>query len=219
MNDSRTVLIPPGYGRITFGKVELLNLLAAVGALTLAFSIFMFNSGFAPGLEGVSRILFAFGSSLVAVVTGFVLHELAHKVLAQKMGAWAEFRAYPLGLMLAVIVSLLGAIFAAPGAVYIQGTISRKQNGLISIAGPLTNIAIGVTFLMVGIWLNVGLIAIALYWIGWINIILAAFNMLPIPPFDGYKVLKWNLPIYIATTAAAGVMALLVYTGAIFDLL
>ena len=98
-----------------------------------------------------------------------MLHELAHKIVAQRNGAWAEFRAYPLGLVLAVVSALLGFILAAPGAVYIQGAISRKQDGKISIAGPLTNLGLGLAFLGLGLGLQTGLLAIALYWIGSVN--------------------------------------------------
>jgi Zn-dependent protease len=213
MYDPNTVYIPPGYGRITFGRVELRNIALAVGALTLAFTLFFSIYYPIPGLSGAAVYVFALGVSFGAVITGFMLHEFAHKVVAQRNGAWAEFRAYPLGLLLAIVFSFLGFIFAAPGAVYIQGMISKKQNGLISIAGPLVNIVMGVAFLGLGIFINTGLLAVAMYLVGTINVFLAAFNLLPIPPFDGYKVLKWNIPIYIVTFGTAVVLAALVWTG------
>jgi len=114
-----------------------------------------------------------------------------------------------------VVFSLTGFIFAAPGAVYIQGMINRKQNGLISIAGPLVNIALGVAFLGLGIVLHTGLLAVALYLVGQINIMLAFFNLLPIPPFDGYKVFKWSLPAYIISFGASAALFVLVWTGAL----
>jgi Zn-dependent protease len=36
-----------------------------------------------------------------------------------------------------------------------------------------------------------------------LSLMLAVFNLLPIPPLDGSKVLKWNLPIYIIVMALA----------------
>jgi Zn-dependent protease len=207
MYDPSTIYIPPGYGKITFGRIELKNIFMAVAALTFAFTMFFYLYPPVTGLNGMSGLLFAFGVSLTAVLTGFMLHEFAHKVLAQRNGAWAEFRAYPFGLMLAVVFSFLGFIFAAPGAVYIQVMINRKQNGIISIAGPLVNMALGITFLGLGVLLHSGLLAAALYLIGSINVFLAAFNMLPIPPFDGYKVFKWSVPIYIVSFGAAVVLA------------
>ncbi len=211
-----TIRIPAGYGKVSFGKVEMKNILIAVSALTLAFTIVLY-SGIASSIRGLSTmesLLYAVGVSFVAVLTGFMLHEFAHKVVAQRNGAWAEFRAYPMGLLMAILFAFMGFMFAAPGAVYIQGMISRRQNGLISIAGPLTNLALGLSFLGLGLWLDVGLVALGLYLIGTINLMLAAFNLLPIPPLDGYKVMKWNLPVYIVTFGASAVLAAMVYLRA-----
>ena len=216
MYNPNTVNIPPGYGRIRFSRVEMKNILIAVSALTLAFTILMSLNPIVGGYATSWSILYAVGVSLAAVLTGFMLHEFAHKVVAQRNGAWAEFRAYPLGLVMAILFSLMGFIFAAPGAVYIQGMISRKQNGLISIAGPLTNLALGLAFIIPALLLQTGLLANALFWIGWINLLLAAFNLLPIPPLDGYKVFKWNLPVYIGTFGAAVALVALMYTGILF---
>ncbi len=206
MYDSRTVYIPPGYGKIRFGREEMWNITVAVLALTLAFTIFVILNWNPGNINGMTRIfwyLFAGGVAFVAVITGFLLHELAHKIIAQRNGAWAEFRAYPLGLLIAIIFAFLGFVFAAPGAVYIQGMISKKQNGLISIAGPLVNISLGAVFLISAIYIETGLLGFALELIALINLTLGAFNMIPIPPFDGYKVLRWNIPVYALTALAA----------------
>lgn len=209
----RTIHIPSGYGKIRFGKVEMRNIALAVGALTLAFTLSMFLRSSISGLSTTEFFFYALGTSFVAVLTGFMLHELAHKVVAQRNGAWAEFRAYPMGLAIAIVTALFGFLLAAPGAVYIQGMISRKQNGLISIAGPLTNLGLGIPFLALGLWLETGLLAIALYWIGSVNILLAVFNLLPIAPLDGSKVLKWSVPIYAVTFGATALLAALLLLG------
>jgi Zn-dependent protease len=115
--------------------------------------------------------------------------------------------------VLAIFTAVVGFLFAAPGAVYIQGAISRKQNGLISLAGPLTNLALGASFLGVGIVLQSGILAAALYYVGWINLLLAAFNLLPIPPMDGSKVLKWSIPVYVIAFGTAATLAFVVLFG------
>lgn len=215
MYEPNSVYIPPGYGKITFGRTEIKHILLAVGVLTVAFTIF-FSFGYnIGGLSAAEQVLVFLAISFGAVTTGFMLHELAHKAVAQRNGAWAEFRAYPMGLVMSIFFALLGFILAAPGAVYIQGMISRKQNGIISLAGPLTNIGLAALFFGLYFVAGGGLLAFAMFQIGFINILLAMFNLLPIPPLDGYKVLKWNVPIYIAALLTAVVPVALIWSGAV----
>jgi Zn-dependent protease len=216
MYGSETVYLPTRYGGIRFGRTETIHILIAVAVLTFAFAM-VFYGGVLTAFEGVEVIAFAvaLGVSFVIVLTGFLLHELAHKFVAQRNGAWAEFRIFPLGLIMALIFSLTGFVFAAPGAVYIQGNISRRQNGIISLAGPLTNLVIGGLFL-VG-WLLIpgtGLLIFVLGQVGLVNLLFAAFNLIPIPPFDGSKVASWNIGVYLGILAVA-VLLLLVGFGVI----
>jgi Zn-dependent protease len=209
-----SVVIPPGHGRIRFSRKELLHITVAVAALTFAF----FNLFGWWEMQETAMILYFLAVSAIAVVTGFVVHELMHKFMAQRYGAWAEYRLYPLGLMMAVFFSFLGFVFAAPGAVYIQGRITLRQNGIISVAGPASNLVIGTACSFLGLALlgGEGMVGAALVWIGTINLFLALFNLLPIPPLDGSKVWRWNLGIYVALLAASAVM--LFYSWGLFGL-
>lgn len=211
-----TIYVPQGYGRIRFGRLERLHIVVAVAVLTFAFTI-LFYGGARSILSAVDTSLLAYwvGVSFVIVLTGFLLHELAHKFVAQRYGAWAEFRIFPLGLMLALLFSLTGFVFAAPGAVYIQGNINRRQNGLISLSGPLTNLLLGGGFY--GAWLLIpagGMLASVLAWVGIVNLLFAAFNLIPIRPFDGSKIVRWSIGAY-AVVAGAAVLLLLLSFGVI----
>jgi Zn-dependent protease len=50
-------------------------------------------------------------------------------------------------LLLALGMSFLGFVFAAPGAVHIKGYINKMQNGIFSLAGPLMNLILALVFL------------------------------------------------------------------------
>jgi Zn-dependent protease len=103
-------------------------------------------------------------------------------------------------LVFAVFSAFLGFVFAAPGAVYISGPVGRRENGIISAAGPLANIVIALAFRL----LPLGVIsAYGASINGW----LAFFNLIPVMGFDGSKVWRWNKGIYALLIAIAAIMA------------
>ncbi len=203
------LVIPQNYGRIHFGRQEIVQILISVVVLTIALTIALLG-GFLGDLRAVTANvwLYALVISAIVSVTGFLLHELAHKFIAQRFGAWAEFRMYPMGLFMALLFSFMGFLFAAPGAVYIQGRITRKQNGMISLAGPSTNIAFGAIF--IALWLlipDMGIWSSALILIGTLTMFLAVFNLLPFGPLDGRKVWNWNHTYWaLAMVIAVGLL-------------
>ena len=143
---------------------------------------------------------------LVGTATGFIFHELAHKYVAIHFGAHAEYRMWQYGLGLAVaMAALFGIVFAAPGAVYIfSDNLSRKENGLISLAGPLTNIVLGIAFALALPFLAPGnLLFDMVRFAASINFSLATFNLLPIFPLDGSKVFAWNPAAWLVSIASA----------------
>lgn len=174
-----------------FNSIELRDLAVSTFAIAL---IFAWNSGSIIPIINIDFII-TFIVILIAVGTGFVLHELAHRTVARHFGAISEFRAWYNGLALALVLKIvIGTTFIAPGAVYIwKDYLTSRENGLISIAGPLTNVALAIVFYL----LPIPIISDIGYSI---NIFLAGFNMLPIPPFDGSKILSWNPMIYLLTT-------------------
>jgi len=189
---------------MTFDYNEKKDLVFAGLMISLAFAILLSN-GYKVVFELNSHTITIFFIALFTAGIGFLLHEIAHKITAQRYGLTAKFKAYYNGLWLALLFSLFGFIIAAPGAVYIKGrNITSEKNGKISLAGPLTNIILSFTFLILLIVFGVeGFLGnISDYGLR-INSLLAVFNMLPIIPFDGVKIKDWNLSVYIITTLIA----------------
>jgi len=151
----------------------------------------------------------------IAVGGGFILHELAHRTVAKKFHAHAYYKAWPFGLVFVLITAIFGFIFAAPGAVYIMGEhIDRKKNALISLAGPLTNVLLAGIFAFLLFTSSSGSFLWQVGQIGFfINVWLAMFNLIPIPPLDGSKVFLWN-PIVWACSFVP-LIGLVLYTGMI----
>jgi len=186
-----------------FRGSELQQLLIAWLVLGFCFSA---NALFTP-----PAFPMMFAVSLITLGFGFVGHELAHRHVSRSYGCHAEFRLWPLGLAMAVIFALVSGgrmIFAAPGAVYIVPRslgfgyeITKRENGLISLSGPLTNILVGLGFLVLaGFGGFLGLVGSTGFMV---NFWLAAFNLLPFGMLDGQKVFSWSPVVWAAVTIPA----------------
>lgn len=190
-------------GKIKTSKIELKDITKAWIVLSLAFACIYTGANVINGtLTRIFSIpfLLLFVISLFTAGLGFLLHELAHKFVAQRYGCVAEFRAWDQFLYLALGLAVLtGFIFAAPGAVMISGMITRRENGLVSAAGPAMNYVLGLLFLGLGFILPAGA---SIFNIGYnINMWLGLFNLIPFGNLDGYKVFQWDKMVWIGMVA------------------
>lgn len=191
-----------------FTKQEIKELVKAWTIISLAFTILFYNplqTGFR--LDKIPAILILFLFALLTAGLGFLVHELAHKYMAEKYGCKTMFVADNSTLTFAVIMSFFGLIFAAPGAVKIYGSINRKQNGKISVAGPVSNIILALIFLLI-VFVVTSAGTIFIYGFA-INSWLALFNMIPFGNFDGKKVWAWNKKMYFLVAIIALVMSII----------
>ncbi len=174
-------------------------------AITLAFTLIFRWAGML-----LTDFILVFLISSLTVGVGFILHELAHKFTAMHYGYWAEFRKDNLMLLVAVaMAALAGFVFAAPGATVIYGSnLSRRENGWISASGAVTNLLLAIPFIALAL-LGRDLLPI-IGVMGWkVNAMLASFNMLPIGPLDGKKVLAWSPGVFLLLIVVAfGVLVL-----------
>lgn len=153
--------------------------------------------------------------SLVVLIFSAVFHEVAHGFVADRLGdptarLLGRLTLNPIphidpfmSILLPLILILSGSpvIFGAAKPVPVDIfnlRDGRRDMALVSLAGPLTNVLIAIIFalifkLIAPLDLNV-IIPFVVYKIVQLNILLAIFNLLPIPPLDGSKVFSLLLP-------------------------
>ena len=191
--------------------------------ITISFFVISFAFAIVHSGRDFSAIPNILPGVMIGVGLGFILHEVAHKLTAMRYGYWAEYKTWTPGLFIALISSFFGFIFAAPGAVYIYGEyMTDKENGIISLFGPLTNILLAMIFLILTIVTITSPImeVIRVPWVldvfvlGFsINSFLALFNLIPFSILDGAKIFRWNPLIWLAIAALAGIMVFISFNG------
>lgn len=130
-----------------------------------------------------------FKFAIMVTAPAILLHELGHKFVAISFGAQATFHAAYFWLFIGLILKMLnfGFIFFVPAFVTISGTVSAFQSSMIAVAGPFVNLVmwLGAKYMVKNKMVkskNVPLFLLT----SKINMFLFFFNMLPIPPFDGF---------------------------------
>ncbi len=194
------VIQPPKKRRVD--SREVIDLLISWAVLTIAFGAASLLTGSLVGLAVAG----------VAVATAFIAHELSHRQVARRYGLYAKYRAWYAGLALALALALLSTkflgrtfVFAAPGAVYIMALYpvsNPKAEIRVAEAGPLANIAVAIITLIVSTALPFPWHYYALA-VGSVNAWIAFFNLLPIPPLDGFKILRGAPGEWVALFAVA----------------
>jgi len=126
-----------------------------------------------------------------AMIAGpaIVLHELAHKFVAMGFGAVAILHAPINWYIMVIIMRLLNFPFMFFVGGYVTHTpLPPLESSLVSIAGPLTNLILyGLCQLIVNKNLVNKKHHKTILISGKINLFLAAFNMIPLPGFDGFN--------------------------------
>ncbi|GIU69957.1 MAG: hypothetical protein KatS3mg002_1193 [Candidatus Woesearchaeota archaeon] len=114
--------------KIHTSEKEIKDLLLSWILISIAFAILKTENIITDIISKKFVILIIISGITVGIA--FIIHELAHKIVAQKYNCWAEFRADITMLIIALLMSFTGFLFIAPGAVIISGNVTKKQNGI-----------------------------------------------------------------------------------------
>ena len=151
--------------------------------------------------------------TFIVVLSGWIftlsLHEFSHALVAYRGGDYTvrdkgyltfnplKYTHPVFSILLPLLFLLLGGIGLPGGAVYIETwrLYSRKWETAVSLAGPVSNLFLAFLLGIVlsfapsspsGIWPGLAFLAL-------LQVTAAVFNLLPIPPFDGYGAIKPHL--------------------------
>ncbi|ACZ41736.1 peptidase M50 [Thermobaculum terrenum ATCC BAA-798] len=145
---------------------------------------------------------------LAIMVVAISIHEFAHAITADALGD-STARRYgrvtlnpishfdPLGFLMLIFLVVFGFGFAWGRPVPVNPYAlrgGRRGMALVAFAGPLSNLVQAAV--AVAIWRAMGtphpgdsMLPMILWTFAYLNVLLAAFNMLPVPPLDGFNVL------------------------------
>ena len=152
-----------------------LLVVAALIAWSLATSLLPSAS---PGHTSSAYWIAGVVSAFVFLVS-LLAHELAHSVVATRRGVKVE----------GITLWLFGGVSR-----FSSETNSPGSQALITFVGPLTSLVLGVVFYLVAMAVgggaHPGLVAVTLSWLGYINLSLGVFNLVPAFPLDGGRLLQ-----------------------------
>lgn len=153
--------------------------------LVIAFllTLTLADNFFPPLLPGwsVAQYWLLGGATAILFFASVLAHELSHAIVARRFG-----------LKVAGIT-----LFIFGGATSIEGdSRTPRDEALIALAGPISSLVIGAALVGLGALVEAREARVLLGWLGFINVVLGVFNLLPGYPMDGGRVLRailWRL--------------------------
>lgn len=204
--------------KLTMTLREFGDIVISTLALGFIFSFRQWDS-FTIGLSNL------IGATLIVGIA-YAVNEIGHKVAAEMYNCYAEFILWPKALLLSIAVTAFTngkLVLAIPGYLAISTAyftrlgfkyinVSNEEYGKIASAGPLANLILAVVFKALEGVLGKNIVLKVIS----INTLIALFNLLPIPPLDGSRVLAWSIIVWLALMASSIVLALFLPVTSVF---
>lgn len=164
------------------------------------------------GLDDISTII----AFLLTATLAFAYHEFAHAIVADRLGddtprAYGRITLNPfvhldLFGMLMLVLAGFGWATTPVNPHKLRGN-PRQSYAIVAAAGPAANLLMAVlwalpirlglvqqTFAIQGAGFALPTAFQVCFWGTWINLLLMVFNLMPIPPLDGFSILRGILP-------------------------
>jgi Zn-dependent protease len=142
---------------------------------------------------------------VAVLLPSVILHEVSHGLVAERFGDSTardagRITANPLVHIDPVGTILVPAVLAFTGAPVfgwakpvpvVPSRLRRpvRDMALVGVAGPVTNVVLAVIGGRVLLPPTSGWIAVVIWYFAYVNVVLAVFNLLPVPPLDGSRLL------------------------------
>lgn len=186
-----------------FTSAEIRSLAATVLIVAFIISFADWGKGATPDLtEGLFNFLIAV---IITAVTFFV-RESVRRIAALSVGYRAEYKVWWWGLLLGLVIVFISRGYVwilLPGGILLHHLAGHRLGhfryglnffglGMVSMTAPIANVVMAVIIKSVNLYLNSGVLTKAVY----LNLLLAIFSVLPIPPMDGSKMFFGSRMVY-----------------------